>query len=197
MKLKSATLAFLSVSAFAAVPSQGATLLLTNTGGLGAAIDEVSTGTFAVPEIPGLSITIVSISSTGTGSGTLELNSSSASFGINSLGSTNDDASAFDAALSETVTFSFSKAVEISSIDFISFTTGEEFNFGGQTIIFADNVSTVFTFSTPLAIAANTSFSMQATSGTIGIESFDLTVVPEPSAALLGAVGFLALLRRR
>ena len=200
IKMKSSLLAIAAISAFGAVSSQAATVIMTNdAGGLGASLDEKTTGTFAVPEIAGLSITIVSISSTGTGSGTLDLNSGSVNFGINSLGTTDDDADAFDTALSEIATFSFNQDVEITTIDFTTFTVGEAFNFGGQSITFSDNISTIYTFSTPLAIAANTSFSMQATTGTIGIESFEVTVVPEPSAALLGAIGALALLllRRR
>jgi len=197
MKSKSILMAVMAFSALAAVSSQGATIVLTNTGGLGALIDEVSSGTFAVPEISGLSVTIVSITSTGTGSGTLQLNSSGTSFGINSLGTTSDDASAFDAALSETTTISFNEEVQISKIDFVSFGASDVFMFAGQSIVSSDLSSSVFTFSTPLTIAANTSFSLSATAGTIGLESIDLTAIPEPSTALLGGIGLLALFRRR
>jgi hypothetical protein len=197
MKPKSITLAVMAFSVLAAASSHGATIVLTNTGGLGALIDEVSSGTFAVPEISGLSVTIVSIASTGTGSGTLELNSSSTSFGINSLGTTSDDAAAFDAALSETTTISFNKEVKITKIDFVSFGATDVFMFAGQSIASSNLSSSVYTFSTPLTIAANTSFSLYATSGTIGLESIDLTAIPEPSTTLLGGIGFLLLLRRR
>ena len=200
--MKSTTLAILACSAFGAISGQAATVLLDNTtGGLGELLDNLDAddigtpaSTITVPGFTGLTIEFLSIATTAVGTGS-DLNSTAASFGINSAGT--DDTDAFDADLSEIATFSFNQDVEITTIDFATFTVGEAFNFGGQSITFSDNISTIYTFSTPLAIAANTSFSMQATTGTIGIESFEVTAVPEPSTALLGAIGALALLRRR
>jgi hypothetical protein len=40
-------------------------------------------------------------------------------------------------------------------------------------------------------------FAFTAGTGTIGIDNIQITVIPEPSAALLGGLGMLALLRRR
>ena len=193
------TACFILVAGF----SQAATVSLTNSpGGLGALLDEFPASdagsSLSVPEIPGLNITVESISSIGTGSGTLDLNATASSLGINSLGTTDDDASAFDAALSEMVTFSFDQDVEITEIDFLSFTNGEVFNFAGQVINEGDLSLSVFTFSSPLEITAGTSFTVQATAGTIGIESIELTVIPEPSPfALLGLAGIVLIFRRR
>ena len=96
------------------------------------------------------------------------------------------------------VTFSFGQDVEITEIDFLSFTNGEVFNFAGQVINEGDLSLSVFTFSSPLEITAGTSFTVQATAGTIGIESIELTVIPEPSPfALLGLAGIVLIFRRR
>lgn len=203
MKTTILPLAITACFALVAGFSQAATISLTNsTGGLGALLDEFPVdnvgNSLAVPEIPGLNIMVVAIASDGTGSGTLDLNSTAGSFGINSLGTTDDDASSFDAALNETVTFSFDQDVEITQIDFLSFGSTETFNFAGQVINEGDLASSVFTFSAPLEITAGTSFTLEATAGTIGIESIEVTVVPEPSSfALLGLAGLVTMLRRR
>lgn len=194
MKLKSNLLAIAAISCLAVNSGQAATLLLTGAGGLGATLDGATSGTFLVPEISGLTITVVSVSSNAV-SGNV-LNSTAASFGIND-GASGDDTDEFDASVNESVTFSFNKEVQITLVDFVNFGSGESFNFAGQSIASSDLSSSVYTFLTPLTIAANTSFTLSATSGTVGIEGIDLTVIPEPSAALFGAVGFLALLRRR
>jgi hypothetical protein len=196
MKLKSATLAFLSLSAFAVTSSQGATLVFNSdtVGTTGGALDGQTSGSFAVPEISGLIVTIQSIS---TSSSPGVLNSTASAFGINSAGGS-DGSSTFDEDFNEFVTLSFNKEVTITSFKLGSFTDTDAFTFAGTAILDSDaDGSNVYTFLTPLIIAANTSFSMGATSGSVSFENIVLTAVPEPSAALLGAVGFLALRRRR
>ena len=182
--------------------SSGALVRLDNTGspGLGDNLDEIQFAdtpqTVVVPEIPGLSITVHSIGPDG------DLNSTATSLGINAAGT--DDTDAFDSILGDVATFSFNQAVSITQLDFTTFTAGEVFDFAGAIINNGDlsnGTTDVYDFTVPLDIAANTQFSIQATSGTIGIEAMTLTAVaavPEPSSiALLGLGGLATLLRRR
>ena len=194
MKIKSITLAVIATTALATVSGQAATLVLIGAGGLGATLDGATSGTYAVPEISGLTITVVSVSSNAASGDAL--NSTATSFGIND-GASGDDTDEFDAGVNEVATFSFNKDVTITLIDFVNFGSDDAFNFAGQAIAFSDLSSSDYTFSTPLEISANTSFSLSATLGTAGIRGIELTAVPEPSTALLGAFGMLALLRRR
>jgi predicted ATPase len=208
MKIKSTTLAAIAISGLGMIPGQAATIILDNTaGGLGYLLDgltpsDIGTAraTMSVPGFAGLNITFLAVTTNGTGTGITIVNSTAVSLGINSPGTDNDNNEAFDSTLSESLSFSFNQDVEISSLDFTAFTSEEVFNFGGQVIEYvnlSNQTSGIYTFSEPLAISAGTSFILQATSGTIGIEGLQLTVVPEPSAALLGAFGALGLLRRR
>ena len=116
-------------------------------------------------------------------------------------GAGGDDRVAFDASFNEAVTFSFNQAVSISQLDFSDFDNGDVFEFGSTVITFADLTATnsdVYDYSSPLLLAANEQFTIRATSGTVGIETMDLTVVPEPSStALLGLGGLALILRHR
>ncbi len=207
MKSKSLLTCAAAFSFVSTASVEAATIIFRNDANqLGLLLDELvpadigqPQATVNVPGISGLTITVVSISGTG---GTPKLNALADSFGVDVSGVTGaaDDTDQFDAAIGEAVSFSFNRAVEITSLDLRGFEDTEVFSFGGQTITFAnlDNQTTdVFTFSSPLAIAANTPFNISATTGVIGIESLQLNVIPEPSTALLGALGALALLRRR
>lgn len=186
----------MAFSVLATVSSQGATLVFNSTavGTTGNTIDGQTSGSFAVPEAPGLSVTIQSISTTSTPG---VLNATSSSFGIDSNGS-GDGSSTFDADFSEVLTLSFNKEVTITSFKLGSFTGTDAFTFAGTAILDSDaDGGNVYTFSTPLTIAADTNFSLGATTGSVSFENIVLTVVPEPSTALLGGLGLLALLRRR
>lgn len=186
----------MAFSVLAEVSSQGATLVFNSTtaGTTGAAIDGQTSGSFAVPEVSGLTVTIQSISTTSTPG---VPNSTASAFGINSSGA-GDDSSAFDADFIESLTLSFNQAVTITSFKLGSFTGTDAFTFAGTAIVDSDaDGNNVYTFSTPIAIAANTNFSLGATTGTVSFENIVLTVIPEPSAALLGGIGLIALLRRR
>jgi len=205
MKLKTTTLSILSLFALGTISSQAATVFLTNASGASGELGELLDGldatdigtpaaTVTVPGFTSLDLTLLSIASDAASGD--QLNATASSFGIND-GVTGDETDAFDAGVNEIATFSFSQDVEITSLSFVIFTSGEVFNFGGVSIADSAAPSNTFTFVDPLAIAANTSFNMQATTGTVGLTSFEVTVVPEPSAALFGAIGALALLLRR
>jgi len=194
------TIISLSSLALMSSISSAAIVRLDNTGspGLGDNLHGIAVGdtptTVAVPEILGLTITIHSLGPDGS------LNATATSLGIN--GATDTDTDAFESAFGQFATFSFSQTVSISQLDFTNFeNTGEVFNFGGVAIIYDDlsNATTdVYDFGVPLEISANTQFTIQATSGRIGIEAMTLATVPEPSSiALLGLGGLATLLRRR
>jgi len=174
--------------------SEAATVRWDNTGtpGLGDNLDELSSSTtVSVPEISGLQITILSISGEGEGS---KLNATGESFGINS-GVSGDNTYRFESAFHESVTFSFNKEVTITQLDLTHFDAAESFSFGGQNINFVDltdDSTDIYDFSTPLVIAANTSITMSASSGEIGIEAMNITAVPEPSSVSLVGLGVLA-----
>jgi len=187
-----------SIATYTSICS-GATLRLDNTsGGLGEALDLLvfTSGdpatTTAVPELNGLFITVHGITSDGN------LNATATALGINGTSDTNT--SRFEAAFSQSVTFSFSQDVSISQLDFTSFENGDTFDFAGTSIANTDltNGSTdIYDFSSPLEITANTQFTLQATAGDIGIEAMTLTVIPEPSSTALIALGTLALMLKR
>lgn len=142
----------------------------------------------------------------------LEILANGTEFGVNSDGTDDDEADRFDAALNESVTFSFGgsalsggQTVLVSQLDLTNFSAGETFQFGSVIINngnLANGTTDVFDFSTPLSLASGESFTLRATAGSIGIEAFDITVsaVPEPgSLALLSLAGLtgLGLTRRR
>ena len=194
------TIISLSALALTSSVSFGALVRLDNTGapGLGDNLDGVAVGdapmTVSVPEILGLTITIHSLGPDGL------LNATGTSLGIN--GASDTDTDAFESAFGQFATFSFNQAVSITQLDFTSFdNTGEVFNFGGVVINNGDlsnGTTDVYDFVVPFEITANTQFTIQATSGTIGIEAMTLTAVPESSSiALLGLGGLATLLRRR
>jgi hypothetical protein len=159
----------------------------------GAAIDGANSGSFETPEIPGLFITIHSL---GSGGGVL--NATGSQFGINSdIVGGGDNTSLFDTNIGEIATFSLNKDVTISVVSLTSLGNTDQFEFAGTLITAANSTSGVYTYSTPLAIAAGTQFSLEATSGSVGLASIELDVVPEPTTVLLGAIGLLTLLRRR
>ncbi len=172
---------------------------LDNTGspGLGDNLDGIGVGVTPtnvdVPEIPGLSITIHSIGPDGG------LNSTAISLGIN--GDSDLDTDAFESMSAQRATFSFNQSVSFTQLDFTNFESGEEFNFAGQVITnsdLANGTTDIFNFATPLVITADTQFSLEAISGTIGIEAFDLTVVPEPTVTTFCSfVVLLSLLYRQ
>ena len=168
--------------------SQAAIVRLDSTsGGLGELIDDYTSPTpssmIIVPGIsPELNLTIIGFGPNGS------INSTQTSLGINAAGG-GDDSDAFD--VGEFLTLRFDQDVTVSQLDFTTFQSGEMFEFAGFSISNGDlsnGTTDVFDFATPLAIAANTEFTMRATSGTIGIEAFDvhMTAVPEPTS-----IGFL------
>lgn len=181
-----------------AFSGNAAVILLKNAGATvttGDSLDEMTTTptTNSVVEISGLQIIITDILSTDTGA---KLNSLSTSFGVDSDNS--GDSDAFDATFGEGFTFQFDKDVSISQLDFTTFTTGEAVSFAGMSIGDADAPSSVYDFSTPLRVSANTDITLRATAGIVGIEAITLTVVPEPATmSLVGIAGLLAMLARR
>lgn len=183
--------------------SAGIVFLSNDAGGLGELIDETDLAdlpaTFAVPGIsPSLNFTITAIGGNGAGR---DVNSTATSLGVNSDGA--DDTDAFDATLGESITFRFDVDVDVTQLDFTTFENGETFEFAGQTIANGDlsnGTTDVYDFSTPLRLDAGVEYTMQATAGTIGIEGFNITAVPEPSGfAFIGllATGLLRTRRRR
>ena len=187
-----------SIATYTSICS-GATLRLDNTsGGLGEALDLLiftfgdPAATIAVPEINGLFITVHGITADG------HLNTTATSLGIN--GTSDTDTSRFESIFNQSVTFSFSQDVSITQLDFTSFENGETFDFADTSIANTDltnGTTDTYDFSTPLLITANSQFTLQATTGDIGIEAMTLTVIPEPSSTALIALGGLALILRR
>lgn len=161
---------------------------------------DVATASIAVPNAPGLEISVISISSSTNDPATeLFTTPSGNRFGINSGGATigaGDDTDEFDSLFAEMVTFQFNQDVLITEIDFVSFLETETFDFAGISFTGPAGIADVFDLTAnPIAIAANTDFSLAATSGSVGFQGLELTVVtaiPEPSALAFGLVGSLA-----
>ena len=176
------------------IPSARADLVdfSNSSGTLGELIDGTGLGdlppTFAVPGVtPNLNFTITGIA--GSGAGRLA-NSNSDSFGVDSAGGAmaGDTSDQFDAALSESITFQFDMDIDVTRLNFRTFDAGETFEFAGQTIIFSDltnQTTDIYDFAAPLRLSAGTEYVMEATAGSIGLEDFSFTAVPEPSALLL------------
>jgi hypothetical protein len=167
----------------------------TSTGDL---LDEVKAAnvpvTISVAEIVGLDLTVTAIAGSGT-----DLNVTASSLGVNA-GDAGDNTERFDALFGESTTWEFDKAVKISQLDFTAFESGDVFVFGGTNINNVDlssGTTDIYDFSTPLSIAANTGFTLQATTGSVGIEGITLTVVPEPTLFALFALSCIGLLRPR
>lgn len=183
----------------------------TNT--LGNALDNLTTGAvnaspadFAVPNIFGLELTVLNIFSL-PGDPNTQLNATEVAnrFGIDTGGLAEvdgDNASLFDAALSEILFFRFNQEVSVTQVAFSDFDAGEAFRFGGQTVVAGDlNSSGVLDLSlNRIILPAGINTTVEATSGSIGLISFDVgaAAVPEPSHVVMlisfGAVWFL---RRR
>jgi len=157
--------------------------------------------TFSIPGFSSLSITFESISSSSAGA---RINSNADRFGVDSTGSGSgtDDSDEFESSLLEIATFSFNQAVRITELDFVSFDDNEEFQFAGLTIagtaMNLNGFDVLDLSSSPIVLAADQSFSMQATSGSIGFQNMNVTAVPEPSALLIVAgFGFFGALKYR
>jgi len=194
--------------------------LTTGSGDLGDLIDETNNAdiaanmaTFNIPGLnsPGLGtpITFSITAITGNDTGGIEVNGTATQLGINSDGpDTTGATDLFDADLGESFTFEFGglaagESISISQLDFRNFSAGEVFQFGSQTIANGDlsnGTTDIFDFATPLLAVNGDSITIGATSGSIGIEAFELTVnaaVPEPSSVMfLTAVGVGAIVRR-
>jgi len=193
MKYSLVTLTCLAIF-ITVIPAYGANVFLDNTG-TGASLDNIvpadigtAAATVNVTEISGLTLTVTGLTTGNTSSAPI-LNSTANSLGINATGDTNTER--FESAFAQSVTFQFNQAVQITQLDFTNFSSGEVFDFAGQSISNGDlsnGTTDIYVFGSPFSIAANTNFTLQATSGTIGIEAFDVTVVPEPSAFLLLAL---------
>lgn len=170
---------------------------------LGDSIDNESSGTFSVPGIANLDFSINEVLSDSMNA---TVNANAPSFGVDrdgSIGMTGDDTDQFDANLDESATFSFSQALSVTEIDFADFDDSESFEFGGVVISFddlANNTTDVFIFDTPLFLAANEQFTLQATAGSIGLQSItvDISAVPEPTTLVgFSVMGMIVTLGRR
>lgn len=109
----------------------------------------------------------------------------------------------------ESITISFSMDVEFNFIDLGGVggdvSDGASFTINGTatnlfTGVSGFNGSTdVYTPSPPISLAAGNSIVLTGSSSTsiFDLDGINVTAIPESSAALLGTLGFLALLRRR
>ena len=128
------------------------------------------------------------------------LNSNATSFGVGD--------SAIDGT-SESITISFSADILFNSIDFSSIgadiTDGASFTIGGSTTnLFTgaadfNGGSDIYTPSSAIALTTGDTIVLTGSSVTsiYDLDGINVTAVPEPSTALLGAIGFLAFRRRR
>lgn len=123
-----------------------------------------------------------------TGDASQALNANNGYFGINStLSGEREDA--FD--VGEAMFLAFDQDVRITRIDFNLFDAGETFEIrvGGDDpllIGFGDlgnQASDYLDFSEGLFIAKDTQVAFSATAGSIGLDSIDVAVIPEPAVA--------------
>ena len=189
--MKSTILGLMAVFALGTISSQAAVTY--NFGNQAATFDgNVST---IVALVDGATNFNMSVAAVGG-----NLNSNATSFGV--------DDSAIDGT-SESITISFSTDILFNAIDFSSIgadiTDGASFTIGGSTTnLFtgATDFSGGFDIYTPSSAIALTAGDTILLTGSSATSSYDLdiinvTAVPEPSTALLGALGALAFLRRR
>jgi hypothetical protein len=193
MKLKSATLAvlvfsLLSLGAKAAVTysflSQGSTF------------DDLTTANVSLTD--GSTSLTMTVSSVGG-----NLNSNASGLGV---GDANLD------GITESITISFNINVEFNFIDLggtgsalDALADGASFTINGNTVNLYtgqpnyNGTTGVYTPSSPITLTAGDTIVLTGSSSTsiFDLDGINVTAIPEPSAALLGAVGFLALRRRR
>ncbi len=131
------------------------------------------------------------------------LNANLGEFGINS-DLAEDNTEAFD--VGEIMVLSFDKPVRIDLLDFNRFDSNDAFSVevAGQNDVAIgyddlDNKSSDFiAFSPGIAIAADTEVRFYASAGTIGLDSMDVTVIPEPAViGFVSLAGIGALLAKR
>jgi hypothetical protein len=207
MKLQSTSLAIMAFSAIAAVSSQGATLATFDFTG-------ESLSSSAAP-ITGITVSTVSSGST--------FNAFTSATGFNSAAQISGASAFFSGATSQatvgnalvfTITAAPGYEFTLDGFSFIARSTAQApadigFKIGSNSYDFSSsysNNSTITTISNQsLGLTGLTSatISIQAwnATGSSALQLDDLvatgTVIPEPSAALLGGLGMLALLRRR
>jgi len=207
MKLKSTSLAIMAFSAIAAVSSQGATLATFDFTG-------ASLSSSAAP-ITGITVTDVSTGST--------FNSFAASSGFDEHANISGASSFFSGASSQaaagnTLVFSITAAsgykFSLTGFSFkarststapsdIGFTIGLNSYDFSSSFSNDSNITTISNLSLGLTDLTSATISIQgwnaSSSGALRLDDLVATgtVIPEPSSALLGGLGFLALLRRR
>ncbi|VGO18249.1 hypothetical protein [Pontiella sulfatireligans] len=138
-----------------------------------------------------------------SGSGTQSLNANNDYFGINS-DIAGEDSRAFD--VGETMFLSFDQSVRIDRIDFNLFDSGETFTvkISGMDAVAIrwDDLSQqnqdYIDFAEGLEVAANVKIEFYASSGSIGIDSMNVEMIPEPAVmSFIGLTGFGLLVGRR
>jgi hypothetical protein len=163
------------------VTAQNVTFTFGNNNGLGesqAALDGLASGSVTVS---GLTLSAAANSGTFNSTSTL-------GFGINASPSTTDTTTSFDET--DAMTFSFNKPVTFNSIDLNLFGSGESgfFTYTGGTIQITTDP---FTF-TNVSLAANEVVTFGNNSGSsFSLQSFNVTVIPEPATWMLMGVGLL------
>ena len=171
--------------------AQSGTVVFTDDGSgtsTGALLQGLGTGLVGgevATEIPGLNISVVaasqpSVTSVGT------------RFGVGD--------NFFRESTSDSITFSFDQAVEITEVSFSSVSGTEMFSFAGAN--FGETANGVTIAPISVSLAADQPFTVAAVAGNTGFQNIDVTVtgaaIPEPSsAALLGLLGLVGVARRR
>ena len=194
MKMKKSIVAIVAFSAFLVVPSKAAVIysFLSKA----ATFDDLTTANVSLTD--GSTQFIMTVSSVGG-----NLNSNASGLGV---GDANIDGTG------ESITLSFDFDVEFNFIDLGGTGTameaesdGASFTINGNTInLFTGqpnyNGSTgVYTPSSPIALTAGNAIVLTGSSITsiFDLDGINVSAVPEPTTALLSALGALALLRRR
>lgn len=136
-----------------------------------------------------------------------QLNGSSTTFGINNLdlnSAEGDTAGLFD--VGEKMVLKFSERVSLDRMDFNSFSADEEFVIAavGQPFFQItnddlDNKSTdIIDLGEGIIVEKDTEVSFYSTAGSIGLDSVNITVIPEPTVlSLIGLFGIGSLAARR